>query len=106
MYNLVTKENFISYINKLEKLNNEEIKLNENGILFNFNISFEWHEQLIIDILTDIFDDNSFNWISYFIYQLSFGRDWHEGCITINGTDIPLKDAGDLYDLLISEMNR
>lgn len=75
MYNLVTKENFISYINKLEKLNNEEIKLNENGILFNFNISFEWHEQLIIDILTDIFDDNSFNWISYFIYQLSFGRD-------------------------------
>lgn len=102
---MISKDNFIKYINRLKELREAEDKLNSSGELFSFNISLEWHEQLIIDVLTDVFNDQRFNWVSFFIYELNFGADWHEGYVlNKDGTDIPLRDAGELYDLLVSEL--
>ena len=107
MANTITKENFIKYINKLKELRSIEDAINEVGKTLEFSINFGAYEQLIIDILTDAFDDDSSygSWISYYLYDLNFGIDWHEGCITDkDGNDIPLRDAGELWDLLVSEM--
>ena len=100
----ITKQNFIKYINNLKQLRLAEESLNSAGELLDFSISFGGHEQLIIDILEDAFDDETFSWVSYFVYELEFGSEWHEGCARYkDGTDIPLRDAGELYDLLVSE---
>ena len=103
---MITKDNFIKYIDKIQKLREAEDSLNLAGKqLVEFHISFAEHEQLIVDILTDIFNDSAFDWISYFIYDLSFGNDWHEGCIREkDGTDVPMRNASELYDVLMSEL--
>lgn len=102
----ISKENFTKYINKIQKLQEIEDNLNSIGSkLVEFHISFAEYEQLIVDVLTDVFNDQRFGWTSYFIYELNFGADWHEGCVREkDGTDIPLRDAGELYDLLVSEL--
>ena len=101
----ISKQNFIKYINKLQELRSIEDAINEAGKILEFSINFGSYEQLIIDILTDAFNDDSYgSWISYFLYDLNFGSDWHEGCVTEkDGTNIPLRDAGELYNLLVGE---
>ena len=52
-----------------------------------------------VQFTCELFDD-----FGYFIYELEFGSKWHEGMVLDkNGNDIPLKDASDLYDLLLSK---
>jgi hypothetical protein len=62
------------------------------------------YKDLIIDLLAGMFQDMETQWISYFCYELDFGYEWKEGCVTENGKDIPLKNASDLYDILINNM--
>lgn len=103
---IISKQNFIKYINKLQELRSIEDSINEAGKILEFSINFGEYEQLIVDILTDVFnDDNYGSWISYYIYELNWGSSWYEGCIRDkNGNNISLIDAGELYDLLVSEM--
>lgn len=101
---MITKNNFIKYINKIKELREIEDNLNSAGTkLVEFHISFAEYEQLIVDILEDAFDDQKFNWVSYFIYELDFGSEWCQGCIEMNGEDVFLSNASELYDLLVSE---
>lgn len=101
----LSKQNFIYYINKLKELSDIEDKLNESSGILNFSISFGAYEELIISILEKIFDDKDC-WIDYFIYDLSYGTDWYEGCIIDkDDVDVPMRDAGELYDLLIDSIN-
>lgn len=65
---------------------------------------FDKHESLIIDILQDIFHDNENNWIDYAIYELDWFKSYKDGMITENGKNVPLRDAGDLYDLLVGNL--
>jgi hypothetical protein len=103
---LITKQHFTYYINKLKELSDIEEKLNESSGILNFSISFGAYEELIISILEKVFDDEENYWISYFVYDLSYGTDWHEGCIvTKDGVDVPMRDAGDLYDVLMDSVN-
>ena len=45
-------------------------------------------------------------WIDYFCFELDFGKKWKEGVITEkDGTDIILKTAEDLYNLLEKQGN-
>jgi hypothetical protein len=100
---MISKENFVKYINKLKELNEIESNINEaaKGIEF-FDISFIEHESLIVNILEDAFNDES-KWISYFIYDLDFGSTWHKNCITFEGKDTPMRNAEELYDVLINQ---
>ena len=59
---------------------------------------------LIRQNLNKIFNCELSDDIGYFIYELEFGSKWHEGMVLDkNGNDIPLKDASDLYNLLLSK---
>lgn len=103
---MITKENFIKYINRIKELREIEDEINLAGEKLGLFISFADHEQLTMDILTDVFDDFADGWISYFVYELSFGDNWSEGKIRDeNGEDIPLRNAGDLYDVLMDSVN-
>ena len=103
---MISKENFIKYINKLEQLRSLEDTLNSAGELLDFSISFGQHEALIVDILEDAFEDQCFNWISYYIYELSFGKDWNEGIVIMDDENIRMSNAGELWDVLVGEMGR
>lgn len=65
------------------------------------------HEGIVIDLLERIMDDTAGD-ISYFVYELDYGKRYHPGCITekINGKDveIDLSTAGKLYDYLIRKI--
>ena len=97
---MISKNNFINYLAKLEKTNKIYDAINEAGKeLDMFEIYDCEYSTVIIDILQEVFNDES-EWITYFIYDLDFGEKWRKGCVTDNGEDVPLRNAGDLYDLL------
>lgn len=56
-------------------------------------------DELLI-LLTKIMNDCD-GLISYFCYEIDFGREWKVGCMTdIDGTDIPLGTIEDLWNEL------
>lgn len=56
--------------------------------------------QLIKLLQVEYNDDHKDSWIEYYIYELEFGSKYHDGCVTDNGTNIDLSDAGKLYEYL------
>lgn len=57
---------------------------------------------IMIDLLHYIFaEKDRGEWISYFCYDLDFGRKYKPGCVTDpDGSGSKLETAEDLYDLL------
>ncbi|MDD4804636.1 MAG: hypothetical protein PHN69_05635 [Candidatus Pacebacteria bacterium] len=104
---MISKENFIKYMNELHSLCKAEDEL--NNALQNIGTEnilwFDKHKSLIVDILQDAFDDKENDWIGYAIYELDWFSKYEDGTITFDGKNVPLKDAGDLYDLLVDNMN-
>lgn len=61
-------------------------------------------DEFILILLEDIFQDKS-HWISYFIYDLDFGREYRDGCITDNnGNIVCLRTKQDLWNLLMENL--
>ena len=101
---MLSKEQFINAINDVknvcryqESLNNYFRKNNVDGYIFQPDCS-----STVIGLLHTIFGEKDKDeWIDYFCFELDFGKKWKEGTITEkNGTDIILKTAEDLYNLL------
>ena len=60
--------------------------------------------ETVIDLLEFIFNDEN-QWISYWVGELSFGKDYEDGYVKDeHGEVIPLKTTEDLYDLLVKNM--
>ena len=97
---MISKENFIKYINKIQSLKKIEESINSAGKELEFSISFSEHESLVLNILQEVFKDKENDWIGYFIYDLEFGKKWHKGSITVNGKDVPMRNAEELYKIL------
>lgn len=105
---MINKEQFIRHMNKIQNVS-EEIsstnKLIKDNKLIELHIFNGVHEETAIEILRDMFQDYGDSWLDYYIYELDFGKDWKVGCITdVDGTDIPLSNASELYDMLIENM--
>ncbi|MDD4624709.1 MAG: hypothetical protein PHX40_05010 [Bacilli bacterium] len=103
---MISKENFIKYMNELhelckveDELNNVLRKIGADNILW-----FGKHQGLIVDILQDAFNDKENDWIGYAIYELDWFKKYKDGTITFDGKIVPLRDAGDLYDLLVDNI--
>jgi hypothetical protein len=104
---MISKENFIKYMNELKELSDTYETINKAAEKIEmFSIWNIEGENLILDILEEVFNDKKDSWIGYFVYDLDFGRKWHEGCITDkNDIDIPLRNAEELYDFLMEGLN-
>jgi len=105
--NIISKEAFISALSELKYLDNVEKEL--NGVLkkldpeFNF-ITFSAFHQLIIDVLTAAFQDKENGWISYWVYELDFGKKARKTSVTMKGKSVPIKTASDLYKILVDDL--
>lgn len=109
---MITKQEFIEIMNDLKdvtdfvnKTNNEARKLKDaiTSDFFNAMSLSISHENIVLKLLENIFNDNII--ISYWLYDLDFGRKYREGCFSENDdTPIDISTAEKLYDYLISEM--
>lgn len=102
---MISKENFIKYIGSLKELQEIEDAINSAGRRLDLSIPFSAHKELILEILEDVFQDKKNGWINYYICELDFGSKWHELCILLDGVDVPMRDASELYDVLESNIN-
>lgn len=88
----------------LQNLLDEEL---EEG--FNFLYPYTKWENMLVRILEDEFEASfeggqRTDWISYFIYELEFGKKWEPGTITdSDGSDMDLSTSEKLYDFLLAE---
>lgn len=110
---LIKKEEFVKIINSLQEISelitnvNQILNNSKNDIIKNFcNVSaLQCQQDDIIKILSTMFND-VFGDIEYFIYDLEFGKKYHEGCYTNkNGENIDLSNAETLYDRLLESFN-
>lgn len=105
----ISKEKFTKILNQLRDSNDLVDKVNE---LFRSNrdkVDCEFcdgaglqicHESLVVELLQMLTHDKAED-ISYFIYELDYGREYRPGCITDeNGRDIDFSTPEKLYDYL------
>ncbi len=107
----ISKEEFIRIMKRLEETEmiknkiDKIIKESTDCIISDFTNSGSLmicHEDIVIKLLEIMFDD--VDTISWWIYDLEYGKKYEDGCITEkDGTIIDLSTAEKLYDFLISE---
>ena len=104
----MTKEVFVETINFMKTRFDNEIVIN-NYLTAEFGDAIFYpysnYEVQMVKVLEDIFHDTG-EWISYYIYELDFGRKWEPGCVTEDGKDIPLSTPEELYDMLGNDKDR
>lgn len=105
---MISKEQFISIIDKLKEVddfvketNDRARKLNDAIISDFFNASSLSisHENIVLKLLENMFNDEEI--LSWWLYELDYGRKYKKGCFTDNGKNIDISTAGKLYDYLI-----
>ena len=106
---MITKQEFVDIINKLKEVNdfvdetnNKARKLNDAIIsdFFNATSLSISHENIVVKLLENMFNDTDI--ISWWIYELDYGRKYEEGCIQdCDGKIIDIPTAEKLYDYLI-----
>lgn len=106
MQPIITKEEFIEYVKSLQNLNDFQkgvIDLARKydpyadlGIMEYPNCADE-----LLTLLEKIMHDTD-KWISYFCYEIDFGREWEPGMCWADDdiTEIPLQTIEDLWNVL------
>ena len=108
---MIPKTEFVEIINKLREVNdfvkdtnNNARKLNDAIISDFFNASSLSisHEIIVVRLLENMFNDKDI--LSWWLYELDYGRKFKAGCIQdANGQDIDLSTVDKLYDYLVEE---
>ena len=60
------------------------------------------YEGIVVKLLEKLMQD-SFGNISYFIYELDYGREYQEGCVSDKNGNIDVSTPEKLYDFLMAE---
>lgn len=104
----ISKEDFVETINKLQECWDRENKIHDalevcdiyfedNSADYLYSTTIHLLELLTNDPANDIYGSD----ISYFCWELNFGREYKPGMITDNeGKDIDFSSAEKLYDYL------
>ena len=104
------RESFIAVINSYEKQLQYDAtcasKLSEvykesgsASLLYDNHYINNAFLQLLQEVMSD--GDDGHSWIEYFCFELDFGREnWRLKARDEHGEDIPLNNAGELYDFL------
>ena len=103
----LSKEEFCKIIDGLQK--NEEFFYEINKIFLKFGKGDLIYptdlEDIIIDLLENMFEDRESQWISYWVWEENYGKTYKEGdAVEKDGTIIPLGTAEELYDFLVKNM--
>lgn len=100
---VITREVFKKVLEDAQQVNDYQVGLNNffrkhnaDGYIFQPDCMSS-----LLELLHLFFEKDSDEWISYFCFELDFGRKYKDGMITDkNGKNIQLKTIDDLYDLL------
>jgi len=110
---MISKEKFVKIINRLKETNEMQDKINdlyrntEDARMSDFNnVSHVgvYFEDIVVDLLQDIFQDRENSWLCYWLYDLWYGTEYTEGCVKEDGESIDISTPEKLYDFLIQEM--
>lgn len=107
---MISKEEFVDIINRLQQVNdfvdetNKKARELNDAIISDFfnasSLSIS-HETIVVKLLENMFNDKDY--LSWWLYDLDYGRDFSLGDLEVNGVAIDLSTAEKLYDYLIKE---
>lgn len=109
---MITKEEFVKIINRLKETDDIQRKINkifknstESQIsdCMNCGQVMICHEDIVVKILEKIFDDTDM--ISYWLYELDYGRKYESGCVIDKNGDVDISTPDKLYDFLMRDKN-
>lgn len=102
---IISKGEFVQIIKKLQQTNDFVNEVNKKAMQLYEAINCDFfnamslsisHETLVVELLEKYFDTDI---ISYWIYELDYGRKYREGCVQeIKGKTIDISTAEKLYD--------
>lgn len=104
----LTKKQFVNFIDSIKKHHEANGKaqdllsklLRQSFVIFDYGDTLEGN---MLHILEEVMED-SYGWISYFIYELEFGAKYKAGCAKYkNGKNINLSTAEHLFTFLERE---
>lgn len=107
---MITKNKFVKIINRLREVddfvnetNNRARKL-EDAIISDFfnasSLSIS-HEDIVVELLKDIFHLEYDDTLSWWLYERDYGREFEIGDLTVEGKEIDLSTPEKLYDYLL-----
>ena len=103
---MITLEQFKSALSDIKRFQEAEDSINDGfkKLGQDSRIMITEPESVVVRLLEAIFNDRG-EWISYFLYQLDWGKKYEDGCITdIDGSFIRLSTIEELYNFLVKEM--
>lgn len=106
---MISKELFVLTMKDIEKEREFQDKLNnlfeeycEDSSFMRFDL-----EDTIVRLLEAVFNDQENQWLSYCVYELDFLNKYYDGCTSFaNGDMIDLSNWENVYDFLLSNMNK
>lgn len=113
-HELLTKKEFVDIINRLRESSD---LVNKVDTLFRDsreNVECDFcnaaslqisHEPIVVNLLQKIMRDEGED-ISYFIYELDYGRDYKRGCVTDSNGIVDMGTAEALYEFLIQQSKK
>ncbi len=106
---MIKKELFVQTINFIKERSDAVCKINEvftdefDDSTFYPYFKYEAHMLKVLAASFDYDDDVMYDWISYYCYELDFGRKHKLGDVTKNDIPIPLGTPEELYDMLFND---
>lgn len=109
---LVNKNEFIKIINRLKDYTKLQDKINDlfKDLLDNKEQDFcnagsicIGHESVVVKLLEDMFETDLLSW---WIYELDYGKEYKPGCLTEDDMEIDVSTADKLYDVLMKNYER
>lgn len=98
---MIRKENFIRLMKAIENQNDFISSLYENYKIDLTNSPIGDLETIVENVLISEFGlSPRFNDISYWMWELEFGKKWKPGMVMDGDEDIKLQTAEDLYDYI------
>ena len=109
----LTKQEFVDILNRLREATELVDKVEELFRNSRENLECDFcngaglqisHEGIVVKLMERLMRDNAGN-ISYFIYELDYGKTYQEGCIFDQSGNIDISTSEKLYDYLLKEYN-
>lgn len=107
----LTKQEFVDILNRLREATELADKVEELFRDSRDNLECDFcngaglqisHEGIVVKLLEKLMQDSVSN-ISYFIYELDYGREYQEGCISDKNGNIDVSTPEKLYDYMMTE---
>lgn len=110
----MTKQEFVDIINRLREATELVDKVEELFRDSRDNLECDFcngaglqisHEGIVVKLLEKLMQDSYGN-ISYFIYELDYGKEYQDGCVLDSTGNIDISTPEKLYDFLKTEYGK